>query len=163
MLFLGNSDVLLDAKNRLAIPAKFRRHLDPEKDGSAWVLVQGKPVQTLWLYPEREFLRLVEKGESSLISNEDQRQFDQAFFPLGEVLEPDGQGRILIPERLLEVASLSREVVVCGVRNHLEVWARDAFRRHETEARQRFSELEARARDAYREKGRQSGQEAGGP
>ncbi len=157
MVFLGNSDVLLDAKNRLAIPAKFRRNLDPERDGTAWVVFQGTPPDTLSLYPEKVFLRLVEKGESSLISDEDQRKFDQAFFPHGELLEPDGQGRILIPERLLQATGLSREVVVCGTRNRLEIWKRDVFRRHESDSRERLPELEARARKAYQDSQRQPG------
>lgn len=161
MVFLGFSEVLLDAKHRLAIPAKFRRNVDPEKHGSAFVVVIGKPANTLWIYPEGDFIRLSSHGESTLTPTDDQRAFDQAYFMQGELLEPDAQGRILIPERLLKDAGLEREVVVCGVRDHLEVWPKEAFERHLAESRAKLPELQDRARASYRDTRRQPGQTAG--
>ncbi|HWL95416.1 MAG TPA: hypothetical protein VNT79_17990 [Phycisphaerae bacterium] len=152
MVFLGYSDVLLDPKHRLAIPAKFRRNLELEKgDLGQLVLVPGAPDNTLWLYPEKVFIQLVGQAKSSLIPGEDLRRFDQAYFPVGEVLEADSQGRILIPDRLIEESGLGREVVMCGVRDHLEIWPRDAFQKHMAESKARFHELHSRARDAYQE------------
>lgn len=161
MVFLGFSDVLLDAKHRLAIPAKFRRNIDPEVNGTQFVLVLGKPKNTLWLYPEKDFMRLSDLGEKTLTPSDEQREFDQAMFAMGECLEPDGQGRILLPERLIEDAGFKREVVVCGVRDHLEIWPKDAFERHLAESRVRFHDLQEKARPAYRDSRRQTGQEAG--
>jgi MraZ protein len=161
MAFLGFSDVLLDAKHRLAIPAKFRRNLDPEKNGTQFVVVLGKPMNTLWLYPEKDFIRLSDRGEDTLIPSDEQREYDQAMFALGECLEPDAQGRILLPERLIKDAGFKREVVVCGARNHLEIWPKDAFERHLAESRARFHDLQEKARPAYRDTRRQPGQEAG--
>ncbi|MBX3395528.1 MAG: hypothetical protein KF841_09180 [Phycisphaerae bacterium] len=161
MVFLGYSEVLLDAKNRLAVPAKFRRCIDPEKHGTNFVLTRGRPTNTIWVYPEKSFIELAGGGERSLIAGDDQVRFDQVFFARGEVVEPDGQGRILLPDRLIKGAGLGRELVVSGVRDHMEIWSKDAFEKHTAELESRFEELQARAREVYREQRRQPGQSAG--
>ncbi len=159
MLFLGNSDVLLDAKHRVAIPAKFRRNLDPEVDGTSLILVPGKPSHTIWLYPEKYFMALLGQAESTLLPGDDLREFDQMYFAFGEIVEPDAQGRILIPEHMIEDAGIGREAVISGVRNHLEIWPRDVFNKHRQEAKARFHEFYSRASESYRDLRRQTGQD----
>jgi len=161
MIFTGFSEHGIDAKNRLAIPAKFRSRLDPDRDGEAFVIVPGQPPDTLWLYPERHFERLADRAESSLIPEDSQLVFEQGFFPMAERAELDKQGRILIPDKMLRRAGLGREVVICGVRDHLEIRSREAFESRLDEAWAKFRERQLGARDAYRSERRQSGPEAG--
>ena len=71
------------------------------------------------------------------------------------------QGRIHIPERLVSGANLSREVVICGVRDHLEIRRRDDFDKGIDEAWDRYPEYQLKARKAYQDVRRQTGQEAG--
>ncbi|MBK8270303.1 MAG: hypothetical protein IPK83_19205 [Planctomycetes bacterium] len=90
MVFLGFSDVLLDAKHRLAIPAKFRRNIDPEVNGTQFVLVLGKPKNTLWLYPEKDFMRLSDLGEKNPNAERRAAEFDQAMFSPANVWSRTG-------------------------------------------------------------------------
>lgn len=160
MVFTGFFEHAIDDKNRLAIPAKFRRGLDPECDGKAFMIVPGQPPDRLWLYTDRHFERLATQAASELIPDEDQLQFDQIFFPLAEYAEPDKQGRILIPEKMLRRSGLGKEVVICGVRDHLEIRPREAFDQQLDEAWGRFRDYQVRARKAYQDSARrQSGHE----
>ena len=161
MIFTGFYEHSIDAKNRLAIPSKIRSRLDPQRDGEGFAVVPGRPSSTLWLYTERYFEQLATKGEAALIPDEDQLRFDQIYFPLAEMSELDTQGRILLPERMIVRAGLGREVIVCGVRDHLEIHPREAFQKHVDASWEQYREYQFKARAAYRETRRQTGPEAG--
>ncbi|MFQ5503067.1 MAG: division/cell wall cluster transcriptional repressor MraZ [Phycisphaerae bacterium] len=161
MIFTGYFEHTIDAKNRLAIPSRFRSRMDPEADGKAFVIVPGQPPNTLWLYTERHFERLSARADSALIPNDDQLRFEQIFYPLAEILDLDTQGRILVPERMILRAELGREVVICGVRDHAEIRPREGFDEQVDEAWRHYRESQLKARKVYQETRRQSGPEAG--
>jgi len=48
--------------------------------------------------------------------------------------ELDGQGRVMLPQSLLKHAGLSKEIVVAGLRDYLEIWDHEAWRRQEAES-----------------------------
>ncbi len=129
MVFIGSYEHSIDEKNRLAIPAKFRSQWDPERDGGGFVIVPGRPAGTLWLYTDRHFDQIAARSESGLNPDARDLAFDQRYFPLAQSAELDSQGRILIPEKMLRKANLGREVVICGVRDHLEIRPRADFER----------------------------------
>ena len=60
------------------------------------------------------------------------RTMQRFFFTGAERVEPDRQGRIVIPLRLLEEAKAGRELTIAGVYDHLEIWDRAAWREHST-------------------------------
>lgn len=161
MIFTGYYEHTIDSKNRLAIPSKFRSRMDPEADGTAFVMVPGQPSSTLWLYTERHFDALAGRADSELIPDDDQLRFEQMYYMLAERLELDTQGRILVPERMLKRSGLVRDVVICGVRDHVEIRPREGFEDEVDAAWSRYREVQVRAREAYQSKRRQSGQEAG--
>ncbi|HVP10564.1 MAG TPA: hypothetical protein VMV94_05160 [Phycisphaerae bacterium] len=161
MIFIGSSQHSVDAKNRLAIPAKFRSRIDPERDGNGFVVICGQPSDRLWLYPERYFEALASRARSRLIPDGDQLRFDQLYFPSAEPAELDSQGRILIPERMLHAAGLGREVVICGVRDHLEIRRPEDWEKESKEAGALWVQYQDKAREAYEDVRRQPGPEAG--
>ncbi len=163
MVFAGHYEHSIDPKNRLAIPAKFRTKLDPDRDGAGLYVVPGQPPTTLWLYTERHFECLVARADSVLIPDDDQLRFEQAFFPWAELVEPDSQGRIIVPEKMRRKAGLGREVVICGVRDHLEIRPKEQFEKDADGNWDKFREFQLRARAAYQQIERQSGQSAGKP
>ena len=161
MVLSGYSTHAIDAKNRLAIPAKFRSRIDAEGHDGRLVVTPGDPPDRLWLYTDRRFEQMAEGSGSTLFEEDEILQHDQLFFPMAEYLEIDAQGRILVPEWMVERANLGRDVVICGVRDHLEVRRRDAFEKELDSGWQGFPEIRRRARDAYKKRGRQTGPEAG--
>jgi MraZ protein len=160
MVFTGYSQHAIDSKNRLAIPAKFRAKVDHKRDGKNWVIVFGQPPDRLWLYPDQYFESLAAKAVSALIPDQDLLRFDQMFFPAAETQELDTQGRIVIPDRMLRRADLGREVVICGVRDHLEVRRPEGFEEELARGWEKAQELQLKAKEAYERSG---GNPAGKP
>ena len=162
MAFIGHHEHTIDAKNRLAIPARFREQVDADR-GRCFVAVPGEPPTTLWLYTDAEFNRLAGQISSSLTPDEDQVAFDSGFFSLAEPLEMDSQGRVLIPDYMLQATGLGREIVICGARDHFEIRPRAEFKEAFPDAWRKFGEFRRKVRDAKPQQGRQSGLQAGDP
>jgi MraZ protein len=140
VLFTGHSEHAIDAKLRLAIPAKHRNQLTPERDGAAWYCVPWAD-GALRLYTQRTFEDLAARMDQSLTPDADRAELDAMLFGLAERLEVDGQGRIALPKRHLELTALgSPEVVIVGAGNRLEVRDRAAWLAGQQE---RFSKLPA--------------------
>lgn len=127
MILTGTYDLAIDPKNRLSIPFMIRRKLCPQEHGIAFYALPGRTPGTLALYPEKtyEAARANEPPDDQL--SDDEYAWRQFMYSQTALLDPDSQGRILIPQRLLEQAGLEKEVVMTGVKDHLELWRRDAF------------------------------------
>lgn len=137
MLFAGHSEHTIDAKFRLAIPAKYRSQWKTERDGEAWYCVPW-PGGILRLFTESRFQELAEEGRQTLTPAEEEADLDSDFFGFAERLEMDAAGRITIPKSHVELTGLTTEVVVVGAKNRLEV--RDRAKWMET-AQERFQKL----------------------
>jgi MraZ protein len=127
VLFTGHSEHSIDSKLRLAIPAKYRNQMSPDRDGAAWYCVPW-PVGVLRLYTERRFEDLAKQLPQSLLPTKDQADLLSRFFGFAERLEMDAQGRVAIPKLHLELAGLpGSEVVIVGAMTMLEVRDRGAW------------------------------------
>lgn len=120
MTFTGTADVLIDPKQRLAIPAKFRAEAAIEGKVTRWYCMPWMG-GILTLYPEDDFDRLVKAEHNRLRPKESIAEFERTFFGLTERLDMDGNGRVLLPKGLLDLTGLKGEVTVVGVGNRLEV------------------------------------------
>ena len=149
MLFTGMYEHTIDPKNRLAIPSQIRDELDPERDGSRFYVVPGQRAGMLAIYPEMHFRRLAESRLPEPIADADALTYDEIVFPLASApLEPDKQGRILLPEKSLRRAGIGRHVMVVGVRDHLELWNKSDYEQFLSENLTRFPEILFRARQS---------------
>ena len=123
-MLLGAYDHTIDDKNRLTLPAKFRQAF---ADG---VFVTRGLDGCLFAYRREDWDRLVESRLAPLDPfSQEARRIQRFHFSGAAEAELDKQGRLMIPAPLLEHAELSREVVVAGMRNHVEIWDREAWRR----------------------------------
>jgi len=119
-VFYGEHRHTLDEKNRLSIPAKFRALLQGPADDCFYVtrgidrciLICTKQV---WQEMEREFCH-------HPITNRDARRFRRMFYSGAEETRFDKQGRVVLPQNLIDYAGLKRDVVLAGVSNGVEVW-----------------------------------------
>jgi MraZ protein len=143
-VLIGEHELTLDEKNRLLVPSDIRRAIPPEH-GEAFYLVMGIN-RVPWLYCERYYEDLVMQVPSEMIPGEDTLAFDQMVFGLASKLAWDKQGRILINERTVKRASLGKEVMLVGVKDHLELWPRDAWEARREELEKRALEVFARAK-----------------
>ena len=120
LLFIGTSEHSIDSKSRLAIPAKYRNQWDPNKDGTAWVVIPW-PGGILRLYTEADFEKLAAAEHNTLTPSRGVADFEAGFFGFAERCEMDSAGRITVPKKHLEFTKLKGDVVVVGARNRLEV------------------------------------------
>jgi MraZ protein len=134
-MLLGAHEHTLDDKNRLTLPAKFRAAF------AGGVVVTRGMDGCLYAYRRDDWDALVESRLATLdpLSKEG-RRMQRFFFSGAAEVEPDRQGRVMIPAALIEHAGLGREVVVAGVRDHLEIWDRAKWR-------QELNEVEGSAED----------------
>jgi MraZ protein len=124
-MLLGEFEHTIDDKNRLTLPAKFRQPLS-----GGLVITRGMD-GCLYCYPQAEWEGLVESRLAGLdpLSKEG-RMMHRFFFAGASEAEPDKQGRVMLPTTLAKNAGIGREVVVAGVRDHLEIWDRAAWNNH---------------------------------
>jgi MraZ protein len=137
MIITDRYDHVIDEKNRLAIPSPIRNALHPDTDGSVFYLVPE--VRYLQLIPERLFERLANVKPVGLMPAHDVAKARRYLFANASRLEPDKQGRVMIPDRFLLdgktrdpifPAFLSRDVTLVGAVDRLELWNRTDFIAH---------------------------------
>lgn len=109
----GQSTNSIDAKGRLFIPAALRKHL-----GATFHVTVGQD-RCLSVYSDESWAAFMEKLKA-LPYSEVKRL--RALFAYAADCEPDGQGRILLPAKLREYAGLTKEVVVIGCYDRVEIW-----------------------------------------
>jgi MraZ protein len=123
-MLLGEYDHTLDDKNRLTLPAKFRQAL-----GAGVVVTRGMD-GCLFVFTREGWDSFVsERLEGLNTFSREARQMNRFIFAGATETDVDKQGRIMLPQPLIEHASLGREVVVVGIRDHVEIWDRAAWRK----------------------------------
>lgn len=120
--FVDQWDHKVDAKGRLFLPADVR---DAFRDG---VVVAPAPDRVLEVFPAAAFAQRQQRLRARPSSNARQRQLVRFFHHNAHRTAVDAQGRIVIPQRLRELAGIDREVVVAGMDDRLEIWDRARHR-----------------------------------
>ena len=134
-MLVGEYEHTIDDKNRLTLPAKFR-----ESFAEGIVVTRGLD-GCLYAYRRPDWGRLVDSQLATLDTlSQESRRLHRFFFSGATEAELDKQGRLMLPVALTKHAKLGRDVVVAGVRDHLEIWDRAAWRRE-------LAEVEGSAED----------------
>jgi MraZ protein len=122
-MLLGEYEHTLDDKNRLTLPAKFRQEF------SAGVVVTRGIDGCLFVFTREAWTDFVAGRLEGLDPfSKEARQMNRFIFAGATEGDLDKQGRVMLPPALIEHAGLDREVVVAGVRDHVEIWSRAAWR-----------------------------------
>ncbi|PKM22800.1 MAG: division/cell wall cluster transcriptional repressor MraZ [Gammaproteobacteria bacterium HGW-Gammaproteobacteria-14] len=128
-MFTGRQALSLDAKGRLAIPAKYREKLTVSCGGRV-VLTQYPFDPCLALYAEPEWELIAEQVAALGDADPAVRQLKRRFLGQAVDMELDGSGRILLPAELRTLVALDRKVMLVGVLRRFEIWAEDAWTTH---------------------------------
>jgi MraZ protein len=121
-MFRGTSFHNLDPKGRLIVPARFR---DVLKQSSVEGLMISTMDGALTCYTLEEWRKIEERVLNLSSKSENMRRFRRIFIGGAHECLLDKQGRILIPPSLRQQAGLAKEVVLVGVLDHFEVWAKE--------------------------------------
>jgi MraZ protein len=136
MLLTGTYPRTLDDKKRMALPKRVRELLQEPTT----LFVTPGPDQSLRVYTEAALQRLAEKLEQTPAKPET-RVFERLHFAQTEAIDVDRSGRVLIPDRLLQFAGLKHEVVLIGVRDHLELWDAERWQNYLAQNAPRFDSV----------------------
>lgn len=126
-ILTGQYERNIDDKNRIQLPSELRRRIDAERDGAGFYVTFGEHPGTLSIFTEGMFEQIAERTATEFIPGPESQLFERQFFGLAAYVEPDGQHRILLPERLKKKAGLQTEVFLVGQKFRIDIWNRAAF------------------------------------
>lgn len=131
MVFTGTYDHTIDPKNRLAIPAELRaqikRSAKAESGDSVLLYVTLGTDRSLCLYTEKGFNQRAKELDHSEMDPHELLEYERVFYSLSKSVELDKQGRVTLPGDLLSRSGLGTEVVLIGVKDHIQVLDRKAW------------------------------------
>jgi len=126
-MFRGNHPTRVDDKGRLKVPAEFKRVVD-EKYGNQFYITSLDGKSAL-VYPFEEWQRIEEKLARLSTFNPTKKKFLNRTNYYGQVVEMDGQGRLLVPALVRDSAEIRGDVAVLGQLSYLEVRNMEGFRK----------------------------------
>jgi MraZ protein len=121
LLLAGEHKHVIDEKGRVLVSNKLRNQIDVDEHGGSLYLVRG-PNGILCLYPEKCFRRLILSMAPPGMPADEAVVFERIAFGRASKVELDGQGRLLLGEKLRTQAGLKDDVTLVGVRDHIELW-----------------------------------------
>ena len=121
-MFRGVQHINMDAKGRLAMPARQREPLLSRCDGQIVVTIDTQS-KCLAIYPLPEWERIEQDIQNLPALKPAVKRFQRLMLGYATDLELDGNGRILLPQSLREYAQLEKKLVLVGQGNKLEIWS----------------------------------------
>jgi len=124
-LFRGAYVLNLDAKGRLAIPARFRERLQSCCDSRLVVTVDRD--RCLLIYPEPTWIEIERQLERLPSFNPETRKLQRLYIGNAHEVDMDSQGRVLLPPGLRRFASLDKRVALVGQGKKFELWDEETW------------------------------------
>jgi MraZ protein len=138
-MFYGEFYHQLDRKGRFVLPARIR---EAAKNNfvDKFLITRGLD-KCLFLFSEDEWKNQEQKFKAMPFTKSESRRFNRIYFSGAVEITFDKQGRVLIPQYLKEFAGISKDIVVIGVSNRIEIWAKDAWNAFYNSSKEAFEEI----------------------
>lgn len=138
---IGRYEYALDPKHRVFVPPRYREELAREK-GNHFILSVGLD-QCLYLFLPSQWDNLLNDSREvfQLKDRTKQRALKRYIFSNAHEAQMDDQGRILIPQHLVEHARLKRDVIVLGSGTKAEIWDKAAHNAQDKSAKKIFTQV----------------------
>ena len=124
-MFRGVSTLNLDAKGRLAMPARYREQLRSCCGSRLVVTIDSD--RCLLIYPEPNWKEIERKLEKLPTFNPTARKLQRLYIGHAHDVEMDAQGRMQLPQELRRFAKLDKRVALIGQSNKFELWDEDTW------------------------------------
>lgn len=124
-MFYGEYSHSIDNKGRLILPSKLRE-IAKGNFVEKFYITRGLD-KCLFMFSEEEWKSVEQKFRGMPFTKQDSRKFNRLYFSGAVEIIPDKQGRILLPTYLKDFAQIKRDVVIIGVSNRIEIWAKDLW------------------------------------
>lgn len=134
-MFMGEYHHNIDEKSRIIMPSKFRYDL-----GETFVITRGID-SCLFVYPKETWNNITNKLNELSFTKKDVRSFQRFFLSAATICEFDKQGRINISSPLASYANLTKECVIIGVNDRIEIWSKENFDKFLNESMENVTEI----------------------
>jgi len=118
--FTGQYSFNIDSKNRINIPAPLRKQFS-NKDKKTFVVTRGID-SCAWIYPIIEWKKIQSELQQLSSLSKTNRIFLRNHLRHANILKYDSQGRFVLPQSLIEYASIKKDITIIGVLNKIEIW-----------------------------------------
>jgi MraZ protein len=118
--FTGQYSFNIDSKNRINIPAPLRKQFS-NKDKKTFVVTRGID-RCAWIYPITEWKKIQSELQQLSSLSKTNRIFLRNHLRHANILKYDSQGRFVLPQSLIEYASIKKDITIIGVLNKIEIW-----------------------------------------
>ena len=134
-MLMGEYHHNIDEKSRIIMPSKFRYDL-----GETFVITRGID-SCLFVYPKETWNNITNKLNELSFTKKDVRSFQRFFLSAATICEFDKQGRINISSPLASYANLTKECVIIGVNDRIEIWSKENFDKFLNESMENVTEI----------------------
>ncbi len=138
-MFIGSFNFTIDAKNRISIPAKLRKHVKPEANDT-FVMTRGI-ANCIDIYPLDQWKELEEKLSKLNPFNARESKFLRMFLQSANEDTLDSQSRLLIPQSLIEYAGIEKDVFILGAVKKIEIWNPKTYENYLNEQPETFEQI----------------------
>ncbi len=138
-MFYGEYSHTIDRKGRLILPSKFRevaKHNFIEK----FFVTRGLD-KCLFMFSEEEWRLQENKFKAIPFTKQEGRTFNRLYFSGAADVAADKQGRILLPQFLKDFAGIKKDIVLVGVSNRIEIWAKEKWEAFYSTSQPSFEEI----------------------
>jgi len=145
-MFYGEYLHSIDRKGRLILPSKFREAAKAHFIEKFFV-TRGLD-KCLFMFSEEEWRTQENKFKTIPFTKQQSRTFNRLYFSGAVEVAADRQGRILVPQYLKDFAQIKKDVMIVGVSNRIEIWAKDKWQEFYGNSRQSFEEIAEKLMEA---------------
>lgn len=138
-MFYGEFIHSIDRKGRLILPAKFREAAKANFIEKFFV-TRGLD-KCLFMFAEEEWRVQEQKFKSISFTKQESRIFNRIYFSGAVDIVPDKQGRILLPQYLKDFAEIKKDIIIAGISNRIEIWAKEKWNEFYSSWRPSFEEI----------------------
>jgi len=124
MTFVGEYEHTLDAKNRVFMPARFREQL-----GESFFVTRKMNKNCLAVYTTEAMDKIADLING--FPDSEVSEIKEFLFSKSVQATPDSNGRIVLPQQILDYASIERDVVIIGAGDHIQIWSAALWREAE--------------------------------
>lgn len=138
--FIGTYECKADVKGRVMVPSALKSQMASVLN-KGFVIKRSVFQPCLELYPMEEWNLLMEKMNKKNRFKKKNNDFIRRFSAGVKIVELDATGRLLIPKNLVEIANITKEVVLSSAINIIEIWDKDSYEKVIEEDAENFADL----------------------
>jgi MraZ protein len=136
--FKGTYTSTVDTKRRIKLPKKLREALPPSS-GEQFVIGPGYD-GCIFLFPSDEWSKQEDKLRNLKVELKEHRFLERVFVPESEDVRVDRVGRLIVPERLLKLARITKEVLILGILSRIELWSPAVYGQYREQHQQTYED-----------------------